>query len=197
MDTNPTPSQRERLVNLKAVGRRAKRPTPWIVATALLAVAVIATDAYLLKPNRGRQGERDGFRFDSVYIVEEHSEGNTSDFAVSPWFSNSGHDRLRDLVFVVYAIESGRGTASAVVSADVGELPSRTTRNASIAFELNNTKSYRIEILVLEDDYLVARGLGHVGWEPRWILDDRTGLQLRVAQAQLVSRDFTFDYENE
>ena len=184
----------------RALGRRAKSPIPWIAILILASVTFLLLEAYVWQPARYAQLPEERFRFDSVYMVERGSEGNFSTFAVSPWFSNPSHSATRDIRFVIYAIEFNRRIATSVGSADIGDLPSMHTQNASIEFRLNNTKDYSIEILVLQGDYLIARGYGSVGWIHHYShLDQETyGLagtyRAMRDEPDLRSGDFAYEY---
>lgn len=201
MDENPAPlPQKEHVIDWRLLGRRAKKPTPWIALIVVLGVSFLLLEAYLWQPAKYTpDGPEERFRFDSVYMVERGTEGNLSTFAVSPWFSNPSREATRDIHFVIYAIETNRRIATSVGSADIGDLPSMRTQNTSIEFRLNNTKDYSIEILVLEGDYLIARGYGSVGWIHYYghlDAESSSTSQARyfVQEPGLRSGDFVYEY---
>lgn len=189
----------DHLVNWRVLGRHAKRPAPWIAILVVGVVGFLLLEAYVWQPAKYSPNHEERFRFDGVYMVERGAEANFSTFVVSPWFSNPGTSRAHDLRFVVYAIESDRRIASSVASTQIGDLASKHTQNASIEFRLNNTKNYSIEILVLEGDYLIARGYGSVGWIHYYDYTsyDSTGALRTMVQdepATLQGGDFSFEY---
>ncbi len=202
MDETPAPlRKKEHVVDWLVLGRRAKKPMPWIALIVVLGVSFLLLEAYLWQPAKYSQTmPEQRFRFDSVYMVEHGTDGNFSTFAVSPWFSNPSRGETRDIRFVIYAIESNRRIATSVGSSDIGDVPSMHTQNASIEFRLNNTKDYSIEILVLEGDYLIARGYGSVGWIHYYAghLDaegSSTSNAFRLMAApDLRSGDFVYEY---
>lgn len=204
MDETPAPPRKkEQIVDWRVLGRRAKKPTPWIALVVVLGVSFLLLEAYWWQPAKYAPNmPEERFRFDSVYMVERGTEGNFSTFAVSPWFSNPSRGETRDVRFVIYAIETNRRIATSVGSAEIGDLPSMRTQNASLEFRLNNTKDYSIEILVLEGDYLIARGYGSVGWihyySPHLDADlssTSASYQLRLHdEPDLRSGDFVYEY---
>lgn len=196
MEENVDPiRKKEHVVNWRLLRRRATRPAPWLAIVVLLGVGFLLLEAYVWQPAKYAHVPEERFRFDNVYMLEHGSDGNFSTFAVSPWFSNPGSSRTEDLRFVVYAIESSRRIATSVASTDIGDVDPKHTRNASIEFQLNNTKDYSIEILVLEGDYLIARGYGSVGWVRHYdTYYNAVGEALQDERALLRSGDFVFEY---
>jgi hypothetical protein len=186
--------QKARMIDWRVAAKRARKPAPWLGIIAIAAIAFLALEAYVWTPQPEEPVPYyEGFRFDAVYMLERGTEGNTSTFAVSPWFSNPGPTDMHGIRFVVYAIQNDRRIASQEVSANIGELASRHTRNASIEFQLNNTRDYSIEILVLEGDYLIAHGYGSVGWVRYY--DQMNISEFRtMADDSLQAGSFTFEY---
>lgn len=157
----PTPKH---LVDWPLVRRRLRRPAPWIPVLAVVAALGWAASGYLLYagpgPDRGPD-PADGFRFDEVHILAREAHGNPADVTIHAWFSNVGRDDLHDVRLVVYATDARRGVADGMGSLEAGRLPVRTTHNGTLPLTLDASREYRIEILVLESGFLVARGHGY------------------------------------
>jgi hypothetical protein len=163
---DPSPSHRERAINWKLLLRSLRRPGPWLAIAAVLLAASLLANAHLWNqravkaPASAPEGR---FRFDEVRVVERAVAGNHSTLEVIAWFSNSGRADLGPLEFVLYAVDLRRGVAVNQQGFELPSLAARSTTNGSLMLALNHTLSYRLDILVLHDGFLVARGTGSLG----------------------------------
>jgi hypothetical protein len=132
------------------------------------------------------------FRFEQIYVkAPADTKKNQTSAAVEAWYSNTGTHRLRDVKIVVLLIENGRGVVVQRVDRQLGSLGPRHTFDSSFDVTLNATQSYQIDVLVLVDGLLVARGQGGVSFTR--ILDmDGSGR----ASFQLAASDgFHYEYQ--
>lgn len=186
-------AQRERVVNWKILRRRLARPLLWLVLIALAVGGVAgAVGAKWLEPEA--EPPPGGFQFHEVFVVEGSTKGNFSRFRIVPWMSNTGEERLGSMRLVVYVLESDRYIVRNESSLEVGNIPPRRTVNTSTALELNNTKSYEVRILAFEDDYLVARGIGSIGFRSYYGYEGSADAALLHSRVTLSAGQFSYEY---
>jgi hypothetical protein len=191
--TPSTTPPKERAIHWRILGRRTRRPAFAIVLLSILAAGALAAAGYAWTHAHGCPPEptepKGHFRFDEVHVIERRVDGNNTTFSVIPWMSNEGKASLGNVRLVIYMTDSARNLAIEVGSFGIGVLAARKTLNASLEFRLLNTRSYNIEILVLEDDFLIAKGRGSIGFYFD-LQDERYG----IGVMQLRSDEFSYDY---
>jgi len=185
------------VINWRLLGRRLRRPLLWVALAALvLGGAVGAAGANWLKPEP--RVDQPGFRFEDVFVVSSGTHGNFTDLRIVPWMSNPGDRGIGTMRLVVYVIDSNTNLVQNESRLDLGRLSARRTVNASAPFELNNTRSYTIQILALEDDFLVAKGYGSIGFQrPVYYYEDANALRAYTtadADVQVTSGGFSYEY---
>jgi hypothetical protein len=185
-------SSKERLVNWRLAGRRLRRPLPWVALGLLLLGGLGGVAGARWWDSARSEPPPDGFRFEEVFVVEGSTRGNLSELKIVPWMSNGGHESLGTMRLVVYVLESERNLVRNESTLDVGRIPGRRTVNVSAPFELNNTRAYQIQILAFEDDYLVGRGYGSIGFERMYYWDAAEGDALTAVT--LNASRFNYDY---
>lgn len=188
-------------VNWSVVGHRLRRPAFWLVLLSLLLVSSTASAVYYWNQRPSPAGPAPApagsFRFDQVFVLERNVTGNLTSFSIVPWFSNFGSGDFGPIRLAAYVIEVPRNVAVDVAEEATGALGHRRTQNATMDFTLNNTRSYRIEILVLENGFLLARGQGSIGFQVPVELPGYEGSGGRVSLEDQVRHLNSFDWDFE
>lgn len=157
---------------------------PW---RAILAAGVVLTllagglFAYAAVTGTAAEAPASAFRFDEVYVRSPAPDAaNDTPLEVDVWFSNTDEAALPEIRIVAVAIESQRGLVVSTAERKLGGLDGRTTTNVPFDLLLNESRSYRIELLVLVDGFLAAKGYGSLGYHTFYHGDLATSA-LRVA----------------
>jgi hypothetical protein len=105
------------------------------------------------------------FRFDSIYVATPDPDAkNETDIKLDVWFTNVEEARLRDIRIIAIVVDTNRNLETAKSEHRLGELEGEQTRNAEIGLRLNLSRPYRVDLLVLVDGLLVAKGEGAFGF---------------------------------
>lgn len=171
--------------------RMIRRPFVW-AAIAIVGLLLSAGGTWALLPAESGPPGRT-FRFDAVYV----GQGNESDpnaLRLELWFTNPDRASLKEVRIVAVAVETGRNMATDRAETSLDRLPGRTTQERTLDLGLNASRAHRIDLLVLVEGLLVARGEGNVGPHVHYFMAADGTSAVRTA-ARLES-PFTFDYLN-
>jgi len=178
------------IVDWTQLGRRLRRPLVWLVLLAALAGTAAGAMARPLLDDHPAETER-RFRFDEVYVVEESVAGNFTRIRIVPWVSNPSHDGTRTLQLVMHVI-GPRNLVQNVTRLEPLAPGARKTVTTAASFTVNNTQSFRIEILALVDGLLVAKGYGSIGFQQFEAFDQDA--EMPTLRASLTSDGFHYEY---
>src|SRR5687767_4973279 len=78
MDEQAAASPRkDRIIDWRALGKRARKPSPWVTMAAVAVIVFLALEAYVWgRGDAPAPVPEERFRFDAVYLLERGSDGN-------------------------------------------------------------------------------------------------------------------------